>query len=47
MKNILHSDYWVEIPAGEFLIGISPEQEELIALRMNEQLGKDFSLYGK
>jgi len=42
MKSILHSDYWVEIPAGEFLIGISPEQEKAISNRMNEQFGRDF-----
>jgi formylglycine-generating enzyme required for sulfatase activity len=42
MKSIMHTDYWVEIPAGEFLIGISPEQENFISDRMNEQFGKDF-----
>lgn len=34
MKTILHSDYWVEIPAGEFLIGLSEEQRELIRARL-------------
>lgn len=42
MKNIFHSDYWVEIPAGEFLVGISLEQEESISDHMNKQFGKDF-----
>jgi hypothetical protein len=30
MKTILHPDYWIEIPAGEFLIGLSDEQRALI-----------------
>lgn len=42
MKNILHADYWVEIPAGEFLVGVSLEQERLISDHMNKQFGKDF-----
>jgi hypothetical protein len=42
MKSIMHSDYWVEVPAGEFLIGISPEKENFISDRMKEQFGTDF-----
>lgn len=30
MKTIMHPDYWVEIPAGECLIGLSMEQREVI-----------------
>jgi len=39
MKTILHSDYWVEIPAGEFLIGISSHQLEACTRRIREQVG--------
>ena len=41
MKTILHSDYWVEVPAGEFLIGISDEQRERISDRIRKQIGFD------
>jgi formylglycine-generating enzyme required for sulfatase activity len=47
MKSILHSDYWVEIPAGEFFTGLSPENEELIAARMREQFSVDYFPYWK
>ncbi|GIK66475.1 MAG: hypothetical protein BroJett018_42690 [Chloroflexota bacterium] len=30
MKTIMHPDYWVEIPAGEFLIGMDENQREQI-----------------
>lgn len=30
MKTIIHPDYWVEIPAGEFLIGMDENQREQI-----------------
>ncbi len=30
MKTIMHPDYWVEIPAGECIIGLSMEQRESI-----------------
>src|SRR5262245_25567242 len=47
MKNILHSDYWVEIPSGEFITGLSPENEKLIADRMREQFSVDYFPYWK
>lgn len=30
MKSILHADYWVEIPEGEFLFGLSENQRTLL-----------------
>ena len=33
MKTILHPDYWVEVPAGEFLIGLSDAQRDFIRAR--------------
>ncbi len=30
MKTILHPDYWVEVPAGEYLTGLSDEQREIV-----------------
>jgi len=48
MKNILHSDYWVEIPAGEFLIGgFSPSQEAQVAARITEQYHRGYYEYWK
>lgn len=38
MKTILHPDYWVEIPAGEFLTGLSEAQRDLIGTRIREQM---------
>ncbi len=35
MKTILHPDYWVEIPAGEFLTGLSDEQRGLVRSRIH------------
>lgn len=47
MKNIFYSDYWVEIPAGEFPIGISPTQEKIIAERMINQFKSNYFPYWK
>ncbi len=48
MKTILHSDYWVEIPAGEFLIGgFSQSQEERISARITEQYHEGYYPYWK
>ncbi len=41
MKTIMHSDYWVEVPSGEFLTGISDEQRETISDRIRQQVGFD------
>jgi sulfatase modifying factor 1 len=38
VKTILHPDYWIEIPAGEFLIGLSEVQRDLIGARIREQM---------
>jgi sulfatase modifying factor 1 len=38
VKTILHPDYWVEIPAGEFLTGLSEAQCDLIGARIREQM---------
>lgn len=38
MKNLLHTDYWIGIPAGKFLVGLSWEQRSAILERMH-QLG--------
>lgn len=34
MKTILHPDYWIEIPAGKYLTGLSETQCELIRSRL-------------
>lgn len=48
MKTILHPDYWVEIPAGEFLIGgFSPSQEEWVSARLNKQYNHNYYPYWK
>lgn len=47
MKSILHSDYWVEIPSGEFLIGISAAQEQLLREQINEHFKADHFAYWK
>jgi len=39
MKTILHSDYWIEIPAGEFLVGLSDRQRNLISTHIRNQVG--------
>lgn len=39
MKTIFHSDYWVEIPAGEYLVGLSHEHRQSIASRILHQVG--------
>lgn len=39
MKTIIHPDYWVEIPAGEYLTGFSEQQRELILSRFIQQYG--------
>jgi len=36
MKNLLHTDYWVEVPAGKFLVGLSMKQRSTIIERMHE-----------
>jgi formylglycine-generating enzyme required for sulfatase activity len=47
MKSIIHPDYWVEIPAGEFLIGISAAQKKLITERMYAQFKSNYFPYWK
>jgi formylglycine-generating enzyme required for sulfatase activity len=37
MKNILHPDYWVQIPEGEFLTGMSDEQRMTLWLNIRNQ----------
>lgn len=37
MKDFLHPDYWIEIPAGIFLIGISSKQRSVIIETMHER----------
>lgn len=39
IKTILHSDYWVEIPAGEFLVGVSEEQREMMRSYIRKIVG--------
>ena len=39
MKIFLHPDYWVEVPAGEFLIGLSDTQRDFIRTRIRNQMG--------
>lgn len=41
MKTLLHPDYWVEIPAGEFLTGLSQAQRDLIGQQIRAQVGYD------
>lgn len=38
-KTIMHRDYWVEIPAGECVIGLSDEQREHIWEQLLEHAG--------
>lgn len=38
MKTITHADNWVEIPAGEFLIGLSSHQRREIVARLLAQV---------
>jgi hypothetical protein len=38
MKTILDSDYWVKIPAGEVIIGLSDSQREKIVTRLREMV---------
>lgn len=39
MKPMIHPDYWVEVPAGEFLIGLSQEQHDSITAHIRHQVG--------
>jgi formylglycine-generating enzyme required for sulfatase activity len=39
IKTILHPDYWVEIPAGEFLIGVSEQQREMMGSYLRKIVG--------
>lgn len=39
MKTIMHADNWVEIPAGECLLGISNEQARLLFRRLADLSG--------
>jgi formylglycine-generating enzyme required for sulfatase activity len=39
MKNILHPDYWVEIPEGEYVTGITPAQHEYLYHLYRLQIG--------
>lgn len=39
MKTLLHPDYWVEVPAGEFQIGLSETQRECIRANIHAQVG--------
>ena len=39
MKTLLHPDYWVEVPAGDFQIGLSDAQRDLIRARIRSQVG--------
>ncbi len=41
MKNFFHSDYWAEIPAGEYHVGLSHEQRQVISSRVLAQVGYD------
>lgn len=39
MKKFLHSDYWAEIPAGEYRTGVSTQQFDACSMRIREQVG--------
>ncbi len=39
IKTILHPDYWVEIPSGEFLVGVSEEQREMMRSYIRKIVG--------
>jgi len=39
MRTIFHSDYWVEIPAGEYHVGLSHEQRQRIYDRVLDEVG--------
>ena len=41
MKTILHQDNWVEVPAGEFIYGLSEEQREAIVMKLLTQADYD------
>jgi hypothetical protein len=41
LKTIMHPDYWVEVPEGEFLTGISDEQRKRISDHIRRQVGFD------
>jgi len=41
LKSFFHSDYWVEIPAGEYQVGLSHQQRQKIASRVLDQVGYD------
>ena len=38
-KTIFHSDYWVEIPAGEYFVGLSVEQRQVISDHIFDRVG--------
>ena len=39
MRNLLHPDFWVEIPAGDFLTGLAYHQRSAIVARLLQQVG--------
>lgn len=41
MKTILHPDYWVEIPEGEFLFGLSEEQRDFLREQLRKMVNYD------
>jgi hypothetical protein len=41
MNNFFHLDYWVEIPAGEFLVGLSEAQRDFIRSCVYTELNYD------
>lgn len=41
MKTFLDADQWVEIPAGEFLTGLSQQQRQWISAMVRKQAGYD------
>ncbi|MCP4367405.1 MAG: formylglycine-generating enzyme family protein, partial [Deltaproteobacteria bacterium] len=42
MKTIMHPDYWVEIPAGEYITGLPDEQYDLIRKRIEKDVKRAF-----
>jgi formylglycine-generating enzyme required for sulfatase activity len=41
MNNFLHPDYWVEIPAGEFLAGVPEKLRDIVRAYVREHVGYD------
>ena len=42
MKTIMHPDYWVEIPAGKFLVGLPDEQYNLVKQQIEQNVKTAF-----